>query len=58
MKSKAKTPSEYDAFSGLLRRVLQVPHSELKAQLDSEKRAKKEKRAKTSPASRVSSDKD
>ena len=35
--------NEYDAFSDLLRRVVQVPHSELKAKLDAEKAAKKRK---------------
>ncbi|HEV7674233.1 MAG TPA: hypothetical protein VGQ12_06865 [Candidatus Angelobacter sp.] len=42
----------------MLRRVIQVPHSEIKAKLEAEKRAKKEKRPKTSDASRVSNDKD
>jgi len=58
MKSTPKTSSEYAAFENLLRRVVQVPHSEIKAKLDAEKRAKKRKRAKTSPASRASGEKD
>jgi hypothetical protein len=58
MKSNPKTPDEYTAFEGLLKRVIQVPHSEIKARLEAEKRTKKEKRPKTSDASRASSDKD
>jgi hypothetical protein len=45
---------EYMAFENLLRRVVQVPHSEIKARLDAEKKAKeKSKRAKSLPASRA-----
>jgi hypothetical protein len=51
-------PKQYAAFEGLLKRIIQVPHSEIKAKLEAEKRAKKEKRPKTSDASRASSDKD
>lgn len=57
MKSNPNTSAEYTAFENLLRRVVQVPHSEIKAKLDAEKRAKRRKRAKTSPASRASSGK-
>jgi hypothetical protein len=58
MKSNPKTSGEYTAFENLLRRVVQVPHSEIKAKLEAEKRTKKEKRPKTSDASRASGDKD
>jgi hypothetical protein len=44
---------EYDAFSSALKKVLSVPHSEIKTKLDAEKR----KRSKTS-ASRATSGKD
>ncbi len=47
---------EYTAFENLLRRVVRVPHSEIKAKLDAEKKAKqkqKSKRAKSLPASRA-----
>lgn len=54
---KAKTNSEYDAFSNLLKRVLSVPHSEIKAKLEQEKRQKQQRRPKTSDASRASRDK-
>lgn len=50
--------SEYDKFSQLLKRVVSVPHSEIKAKLDAEKQQKKQKRPKTSDASRASCDKD
>lgn len=58
MKSNPKRHDEYSAFEGLLKRVIQVPHSEIKAKLDEEKKQKKEKRPKTSDASRASDDKD
>ena len=32
---------EYDRFSAALKKVLSVPHSEIKAKLDAEKAAKK-----------------
>lgn len=41
MKSNAKTShSEYDAFESLLKRVVSVPHSEIRAKLEAEKSAK------------------
>jgi hypothetical protein len=58
MKSVPKTGDQYAAFENLLRHVVQVPHSEIKAKLEQEKRTKKKKRPKTSDASRASSDKD
>lgn len=36
--------SEYDKFSQLLKRVVSVPHSEIKAKLDAEKAQRKPKR--------------
>jgi hypothetical protein len=48
-----KTKTEYDRFEGLVRGVLNVPHSEIKAKLDAEKQAKKRKKARTSSASRA-----
>jgi hypothetical protein len=47
-----KTSSEYENFADLLGKVVQVPHSEIKAKLDSEKRAKKRK-VKRASSSRV-----
>jgi hypothetical protein len=54
MKSRAN--KEYTAFEDLLKRVVSVPHSEIKAKLEAEKSQKEQ--AKTSPSSRASSDKD
>jgi hypothetical protein len=47
-----KTTDEYDRFEGLMGKLIKVPHSEIKAKLDAEKRAKKRKKAKKSSASR------
>jgi hypothetical protein len=57
MIKSVKTGSEFDKFREFVKRVISVPHSEIKSKLDEEKRQrelKKKKRAKTSPASRVS----
>ncbi len=35
---------EYERFKDLVDRILKVPHSEIKAKLDAEKRAKKRKK--------------
>ena len=45
-----KKKSEYDCFSELVQKVIRVPHSELKAKLDAEKKAKGRKKAKKSSA--------
>jgi hypothetical protein len=42
---KPGTPAEYNAFSNVLRKVLQVSHSELQARLKAEKRAKQRRQA-------------
>lgn len=54
---KHKTSEEFDNFDKTMRGLLAVPYKELQQKLDEEKQAKerKKKRAKTSPASRVSS---
>jgi hypothetical protein len=57
MRAKQKTPSEYQAFSDLLRRVVRVPHSEIKAKLDAEKAAK-QKTKRASASGRASREKD
>lgn len=54
VKPDQKRPDEYSAFEGLLKRLIQVPHSEIKAELEKEKQQKKEKRPKTSDASHAS----
>jgi hypothetical protein len=38
----AKELGEYATFEGALKKVLSVPHSELKAHLDAEKRVRKQ----------------
>ena len=43
---------EYDRFTDFMRRLVAVPHSEIKKQLDAEKAAKR--KAKNRSASRVS----
>jgi hypothetical protein len=43
-----KKNTEYAAFSDLAGKLLSVPHAEVKAKLDAEKRAKKRKKSKTS----------
>jgi hypothetical protein len=52
-----KANTEYDAFENLAKEILKVPHSEIKAKLDAEKRAKKRKKSKVSSASHVADDK-
>jgi hypothetical protein len=47
-----KKNNEYNTFSDLTRKLLSVPHSEIKAKLDAEKDAKKRKKSKKSSASR------
>jgi hypothetical protein len=57
MRSKPHSP-EFERFTRTMDALLAVPHAELKAKLDEEKELKAaKKRAKTSPASRVSADK-
>lgn len=48
--------SEYDNFDSTMRKLIRVPHSELKAKLDAEKRAKKRKKSAKSSASRAAND--
>jgi hypothetical protein len=47
--------TEYDKFTGLMSKLLEVPHSELKSKLDEEKKRKKRKPKRSSSASPVSS---
>jgi len=44
-------PSEFDKFDRTMRELMKVPHSEIKAKLDAEKRAKQERKAKKPSAS-------
>jgi hypothetical protein len=53
-KPSAKNDSgEYVKFENFMKRLVAVPHSEIKAKLDAEKLAKKRKKAKASSASRA-----
>jgi hypothetical protein len=45
--------SEYDNFTNLMNKLIKVPHSEIKATLDAEKKAKKQKSKKTSASGRA-----
>ena len=45
---------DFDRFTGFMRRLVAVPHAEIKAKLDAEKAAKKRKRTPKPSASRDS----
>jgi hypothetical protein len=50
-------PGEFDRFTDFMRRLVAVPHSEIKAKLDAEKLIKEQKRtSKTSASGHVSRD--
>ena len=51
MNQQVKKTPEYRRFENALQTVLRVSHSELKADLDAEKKAKKQRRSKHAPAS-------
>jgi len=55
MKIEAKGKTEFERFENTLDALLSVPHSEIKAKLDAEKKAKKRKKAKASASGRASS---
>jgi hypothetical protein len=42
-KHRSTGESEFDRFSGFMKRLVAVPHSEIKAKLDAEKKAKARK---------------
>lgn len=50
--AESDKPGEFERFKGFMQRLVAVPHGEIKARLDAEKKAKQRKRA-----SRASSDK-
>jgi len=59
MKSNPKATNEFDNFREFVRKVVNVPGATVKRQIKEEKEARaRKKRAKTSPASRVSRAKD
>ena len=49
-----KKESEFRRFERTVEELLKVPHSEIKAKLDAEKRAKKRKKARASASGRAS----
>jgi hypothetical protein len=51
--SAKNVTGDFDKFTNFMRRLVSVPHSEIKAKLDAEKRSKQKKRA-----SRASHEKD
>jgi hypothetical protein len=51
MKQQIKKTPDYRRFEDALRTVLRDSHSDLKADLDAEKKAKKQRRSKHAPAS-------
>lgn len=48
-----KKHTEFDKFDRTMRDLMSVPHSEIRAKLDAEKKAKKRKPKKTSPSDRA-----
>jgi hypothetical protein len=59
-KSPAKNPTgDFAKFTNFMQRLVAVPHSEIKAKLDAEERAKKRKRkSKSSASGHASNEKD
>ena len=54
MKVKVEGKTEFDRFKNFLHGLISVPHSEIKAQLDAEKKAKKRKKARASASGHAS----
>jgi hypothetical protein len=52
--SAKNVQGEYERFTSFMTRLVAVPHSEIKAKLDAEKRAKKRNKSRKSSASRAS----
>jgi hypothetical protein len=56
MDNRKATTGEYENFDRTMRKLIKVPHSEIKAALDAEKRAREKRKAKKPSASRRASD--
>jgi len=54
MKVHVEGKTESKKFDNFMRRLVAVPHSEIKAKLDAEKKARKRKKARTSTSGRAS----
>jgi len=55
LRSAKNVEGDFGQFTNFMRRLVAVPHSEIKAKLDAEKRAKTRKRRSASRASRAKS---
>jgi hypothetical protein len=53
--SAKNEPGDFDKFQDFMRRLMAVPHSEIKARLDAEKEAKRTSKPSASRASGASS---
>ena len=53
-----KHNDEYTRFDQTMRRLMSVPHDEIKAKLEAEKREKKKRKSQTSASGRASRAKD
>lgn len=51
-----KKQSQYTTFDRMMRKLLSIPHREVKAKLDAERAAKKRKKSRKSSASREAND--
>ena len=59
MKSEAHSGSQFEKFTRFVRGIVNVPGAEVRKEIEKEHKARiKKKRAKTSPASRVSNARD
>ena len=56
LRNKMKTARQYKKFDRMMRKLLSVPHREIKTKLDAEKKGRKRKKARRSSASREASD--
>jgi hypothetical protein len=57
-KNATGEPSEFERFTRFVRRIINVPGSEVKQQIEAEKKSRTHKRSKLSSASRASGAKD
>jgi hypothetical protein len=58
MKSEPHANTEFEKFTRFVRGIVNVPGAEVRKQIEKEQKARKKKRAKTSSASRASSDRE
>jgi hypothetical protein len=58
VQSAKNEPGDFGVFKNFMRRLVAVPHSEIKAKLDAEKQAKQRRRKRSSASARASNAKD